>query len=350
MEYLELDGDYLEGGGQILRTALSLSIITAKPIRVCNIRRKRPQGPGLKPQHLKVIQVLRDLSAAKVSGLELGSPEISFAPFSGKKLIRDFHLEEINIGTAGAIGLLIQSLLLAVTFKGDAVTVNIIGGTCGLGAIPVDYYPNVVFPILKKSGVSAELNILRRGYYPKGGGEVSLKIEPIKYRRPINLKEQGNIRRISGISIASLDLHRKEVAQRQAKEAERLLAQDFSCPVQVKAEYADTYSPSSEINLYAYTDSGSILGADARGELKKRAEAVGFEAYMKLKKEITSTAACDLHLADNLIPWLALLGGAIKTSEISKHTQTNIWVCEQFFGKIFKVTDNTVEVEKCYDT
>lgn len=343
MEYLEIDGDYLEGGGQILRIAVSLSFITHQPIRVYNIRQKRPQA-GLKAQHLKVLEVLKDLAEAETSGLELGSKLITFVP--KKHTIENQQLKKINIGTAGAIGLMLQSILLVAAFKGEGLSLDIIGGTCGLGAIPVDYYPHVIFPILKNSGLKAQLDILKRGFYPKGGGEVSVVINPIKYPKPIKLIEQGRITRINGISIASSDLMRKEVAQRQAKEAGDLLKKDFSCPIDIKAQYVDTYSPGSEINLYAYTDTGCILGSDARGELKKKAETVGYEAVTKLKKEISSGAACDLHLADNLIPWLGLLGGKFKTSEISSHTQTNIWVCEQFFGKIFKVEGNTVEVIK----
>lgn len=343
VKFLEIDGDYLEGGGQILRTALSLSVITSRPIRVYNIRQKRPQ-PGLKAQHLKVLEVLRDLSGAEVSGLELGSKAVTFSP--QEEVTENHRFKKINIGTAGAIGLLLQSILLVAAFKSKGFSCEIIGGTCGLGAIPVDYYPNVFFPILRKSGLKAKLQIFKRGYYPKGGGGVNVTIDTLKYPKPIELTEQGNIIRIHGISIASIELMRKVVAQRQGKEASELLKKDFSCPIQIKAEYVDTYSIGSEINLYAYTNKGCILASDVRGELRKSAETVGEEAATNLKKEISSGAACDLHLADNLIPWLSLLGGKFKTSEISRHTQTNIWVCEQFFGKIFKVEGNTVEVIK----
>lgn len=338
--FLEIDGNYLEGGGQILRTALSLSVITSKPVRVFNIRAKRPQ-PGLKPQHLFTLDTLREITHSSIKGLKLGLQEVEFIP--SKEIISSKHID-IDIGTAGSIGLVLQSILPVAAFKSEGLSSNIKGGTCGLGAIPVDYYSCVVFPILLRCGLKAELSILRRGYYPKGGGEVSVCIDKIKYPKKLELDIQGNIKRIQGKSLASHNLMRRDVAQRQAKQAQDLLKRDFNCPIQIDAEYVDTYSDGSEINLYAYTDTGCILGADARGEIKITAEDVGKEAYLKLKKEIESGAACDLHLADNLIPWLALLGGKIKTSEISRHTQTNIWVCEQFFGKIFKVEGNAIEV------
>jgi RNA 3'-terminal phosphate cyclase (GTP) len=340
--FLEIDGDYLEGGGQILRTASALSVITRKPIHVFNIRAKRPQ-PGLKSQHLHTLDALRKLSHSKIEGLKLGSQEIRFIP-QEKKI--SSKLINIDIGTAGSIGLLLQSVLLAATFNSEGVSLYIKGGTCGLGAVPVDYYSYVMLPILYRSGLRASVRILRRGYYPKGGGEVSVEILPIKHPKPLGLMKQGKIKRIMGTSLASRDLRNREVSQRQAQEAQNLLQKDFNCPIMVRAEYVDTDSVGSEVNLYAFTDTHCILGADGRGEVKKSAEEVAQEACFKLKKEIFSGAAADTHLADNLIPWMSMLGGEIKTSEISKHTQTNIWVCEKFFGKIFKVEDNIIKVKR----
>jgi len=340
MNFLKIDGSYSEGGGQILRTALALSAVTAKPIKVTNIRARRPT-PGLKPQHLSTVKTLEKISKAKTTGVELKSQNITFAPSSE---YFNSHID-IDIGTAGGIGLILQSILLVAAFKCHSLSLNIIGGTMGLGQVPVDYYPNVIFPILKRSGLTAELSILRKGYYPKGDGEVSVRIEHMRHRKPINLISFGRITRIGGISSASKDLFGSKVAQRQAEAACKLLAKKNSCPIQVKSEYVDTKSIGSEINLYAYTDSGSILGADARGQKGKLAEWVGREAAEKLVFEIENQAACDLHLADNLIPWLALLGGSIKTSQISQHAKTNMWVTEKFFGKIFNIEDTLISAE-----
>lgn len=335
---IDIPGDYLEGGGQILRTAAASSCICSTPIRVFNIRAKRPQ-PGLKPQHLFVLKALAKTFKAKTSGLELGSREITFTP-----TIKTIELDSINIDvqTAGAIGLILQPLLLVAAFRGKGIGFNIKGGTAGKGAIPVEYYLNVIFPILSRVGLKARLEIIKRGYYPKGGGEVKVRVESDRLSGKINLVEPGSLIGIKGLSIASSGLALRRVAERQAEKAEEILKRKYSIPIKIKVEYAQTLSFGSEINLYAYTEEGSILGGDALGEKEKPAEDVGREAANKLISQIDSGAAVDMHLADNLIPWLCLLGGTIKTSQISLHTQTNIWVSELFFGKIFKVSNHQI--------
>lgn len=335
---LEIPGDYLEAGGQILRTAVALSCILSQPIRIFNIRAKRPH-PGLRPQHLHILKILSHLFKADTRGIELDSKEVMFSP--RLKFTEENELQ-VDLRTAGSIGLFLQSILLVSAFRSGGLSLEIKGGTCGLGAIPVDYYPSVVFPILKRTGLEANLEIIRRGYYPRGGGEVKAEIKKIENPKGIFLEGQGKLIEIKGMSIASSTLKDRRVSERQAEQAKKRLQEKYSVAVEIKTEYASTLSTGSEINLYAYADSGCILWSDTRGELKKTAEKVGREAADKLIKEIESKAACDLHLADNLIPWLAFLGGRIKTSEVTLHTQTNIWICELFLGKIFNIDGNTI--------
>lgn len=338
---LEIPGDYLEGGGQILRTALSLSVITQRPIRIFNIRAKR-SNPGLGQQHFYTIRALGEVSCAKVDGFSLGSQEIKFSPSQIKSLSLD-----INIPTAGSIGLVLQSLIPVACFAPDGLAANIKGGTSGKGAIPIEYYSGVIIPILNRIGIEVRLDLMRRDYYPKGGGEVQVKIHAKTNLSPIKLTQQGKITIIEGISHSHKELERQQVSQRQKERAEEILKRRFSCPVEIISQYSPGFSLGSGIVVWAKTDTGAILGADALGEKGKPAEEVAEEAAHKLINQIDSAAAVDSHLGDNLIPYLALCGGKIKVAlPLSLHTQTNLWVCEQFFGKIFKLEGNIISVEE----
>lgn len=339
-EILEIPGDYWEGGGQILRTALSLSVITQRPVRIFNIRAKRP-NPGLATQHFYTLRALREISQAKVEGFFLGSQEIKFFPTQ----IKSCELN-IEIPTAGSIGLVLQSLIPVGCFVPDGIKARIKGGTSAKAAIPIEYYLGVILPILARMRIEVKLDLLLRGYYPKGAGEVNVRINPNKKLLPLELTQQGKITKIEGISHSHKDLMEQRVSQRQKEKAEEILKKRFNCPIEVTSEYASTLSLGSGIVLWAKTDTGAILGADALGEKGKPAETVAEEAANKLINEIDSGAAVDSHLADNLILYLSLAGGKIKVATLSLHTQTNLWVCEQFFGKIFKVENDIISVEK----
>ena len=168
---LQLDGSYLEGGGQIIRTALALSTITQKPFEATNIRKGRPQ-PGLKSQHLFCIKALEELCNAKSEGAELGSTYLKYSP--GK--IKPQTLS-IDIGTAGSISLLLQSLLIPSILSDSKVRLKITGGTDGKWAMPFDFLDNVFLPHLQKYA-EIKTSLIRRGYYPKGGGKVDIKVNP----------------------------------------------------------------------------------------------------------------------------------------------------------------------------
>ncbi|MFC1594011.1 RNA 3'-terminal phosphate cyclase, partial [Candidatus Omnitrophota bacterium] len=299
--------------------------------------------PGLKAQHLHIIKTLTKLFKADTHGADLDSQEITFAP--NKDSIESAHYA-VDMQTAGSIGLFLQTLLPLGVFKSGGLTLSIVGGTAGLGQVPVEHYPRCLLPVLFRFGVKAEVKIIRYGYYPVGAGEVSVSISPGKNLKAISLTRQGTLQRISGISVASQDLIIRDVCQRQAKAAEDVLKQQYNCPITIQAQYVDTRSPGTEINLYAHTRARCILSADSRGEKSRPAEEVGAAAAKILQTQLNSQAGCDAHCADNIIPWLVLLGGEITASEITTHTKTNMWVAEQFFGKIFTIEDNRIKCEK----
>lgn len=355
---IQLDGSYGEAGGSIARVALALSTLTQQPFSITDIRKNRPQ-PGLKNQHLFCIKALERLCNAKSEGAALGSTGLKYWPekIEGKEI-------EIDIETAGSITLFLQSVLLPSMFADKTVKFNIVGGTDVAWSPPYDYFTNVFLPQIRKFA-NVGCKLIRRGYYPKGSGKVQLAIKPI-YRisdfnnfnefhnhlkenaQKINLIEQGNLIQIKGISHASLDLQKANVAERQAKSAEMALNK-YRCPIKIDINYNEALSTGSGITLWAIfskdpdeIDSSNPirLGADSLGERGKKAEVVGEEAAKNLVSEIESKAPVDQHLADQLLQFLALAGGKIKTSKITSHTKTNIYTIEKFLGKIFSIDES----------
>jgi len=346
---IELDGSHGEGGGAILRQALALSAATGKAFRITNIRKGRC-NPGLAPQHLAGVNAAKNLCNAEVKGHAIGSTEISFKPDEVKG-----GRYKIDIGTAGSITLLLQSIMLPSIFSGKKLSFQITGGTDVKWSQPFDYFKFVFLPQMRRYA-DIEANLFKRGYFPKGGGEVKLTING-KYTSKddlpsILLTEQKNLLQIKGVSHASMDLEKPRVAERQAESA-RLELNELKIPVDINHEYSNTYSTGSGLTLWAiYGDeeidlnNPVVLGADSLGDRGKKSEAVGREAADNLISMIKSNAAVDKYLIDQLIPFLALAGGLIKTSEITKHVKSNIYVAEKFLDAKFTIKDNVVSCEK----
>ena len=355
---LKIDGNYCEGGGQIVRTALALSTITLKPFEVTDIRKGRKQ-PGLKNQHLYCIKSLNQLCNAQSDGDELGSTTLRYEP---RKIVAK-NLD-IDIETAGSITLLLQALLLPAMFANKTIKITITGGTDTKWSMQFDYFNNVFLPQLQRFA-KVEAKLLKRGYHPKGNGKVEIKIAP-KYKlsdystfnefqqtlkegiKPLDLTEQHNFIQIKGISHASLDLQKANVAERQSETAKSFLKDKYNVPINISTEYQNTLSTGSGITLWAIfsknkNDIDEInpirSGVDSLGERGKSAELVGEEAAKNLIKEIESISPIDKNLADQLLPFMALISGQIKTSQITDHCKTNIYAIEQFLGKIFRINE-----------
>lgn len=349
---LTINGSYLEGGGQIVRTSLALSVLTQKPFFVDKIRINRPE-PGLKNQHLHGIRALRELCNGVVEGAELGSSQITFYP---RKIAKGQDLV-IDIGTAGSITLILQSLLLPCIFSGKKMHLGIKGGTDVAWSPSCDYFSNVIFPQFLRYG-KGEFSLKKRGYYPKGQGEVDVLIKK-RYMyddivsgavslKPLQLVERGMLVKIAGVSHASADLAAARVAERQAQAATVVL-QKWKVPIEIVGSYSSSASTGSGITLWAIftgmTQDADFMdpvrvGADILGEKGKRAELVGEEGAVALNAAIASGAAVDKHLADQLIPLLGIVGGEIAVQEITNHTLTNIAVTEQFLEVKFAVDRN----------
>ncbi len=340
--------DGKEGGGQVIRTALALSTLINKPFKAINIRKNRDK-PGLKAQHLTCIDALKKLCNAEVKGDSLGSLELEYYPKSYEA--QDL---EIDIGTAGSITLLMQSLLLPIICGKKKITLNITGGTHGLNQMPIEYFKEVFAPHLEKYVEKIEIILLRRGYYPKGQGNVDIIIKPKEEPEGfINLLNIGKLIQIKGISHASKDLEKNKVAERQSKTA-RLNLSKLKYPINLIEEYQDTSSTGSGMTLFAihslYDDeidfrNPIILGADVNGKKGIKSENIGNKCSNELIKIIKSKCPVDKHLADNLIPFLAIFGGKIKVEEITEHTLNNIKTCELFLNKKINVENNIISLE-----
>lgn len=318
---MKLDGSYGEGGGQILRTAIALSAITGESVEISNIRKMRPK-PGLAAQHVKAVECVASICNAKVKGCSIGSTVLSFSP--GEIKGGEYR---IDIGTAGSITLLLQCLMPVALHAPDAIRIKISGGTDVSWSPSIDYLRFVTLHALSKMGCNCHIKLIRRGYYPRGGGCVEAIIHPSTLK-PVSFEmRQSNT--IQGISHSSnLPAH---VVERQANSAkETLQQQGYDANIQL------------EMNNYPSTGSGITLwcdnmGGSALGKPGVRAEKVGKEAAEALLHELNSGAGVDVHLADQLVPYIAIAKGSFTTRMITSHTKTNIWVSEQFLDVKFKI-------------
>lgn len=327
---IEIDGK--EGGGQIVRTAVAMSALTNKAVKITNVRGARPK-PGLKTQHMQGIAAVGKLCDADIKGLSIGSQELEFVP--GKLVERDL---EIEILTAGAIGLVLQALMIPTTKLKKSVKIEIKGGgTWNKWAPPVIYFEKVLFPLL---GEESEINIIRNGFYPKGGAQVTIIAKPWVPKK-IEILNKGKIEKILGVSVAAEILQKRNVAERQAKAAIEILKEKKPA---IDLKYVDAFNAGSGILLWANCEN-SILSGDAIGERGKTAENVGKEAAENLKFDLENSAV-DFHTADMLLPYMALAGsGKIKTSKITNHIRTNISVIERFLNIRFKINEKEKIIE-----
>jgi len=319
---MEIDGSYGEGGGQIVRTAVALAAVTGTSIKVSKIRQARPK-PGLAPQHAQAILALAEICSAKTTGIEPGSSEITFesGPIKGGSY-------SVDIGTAGSITLLVQCLLPAMMNADGPITLTVVGGTDVRWSPTIDYFESVFLPALREFGAQVEVEVRRRGYYPRGGGLVVLTVTPGSLK-PAHLKpkEDGIVVGISHCS--NLPEH---VARRQAESATAAL-KDAGHIGKIAMDVLKEISTGSGITL-----SRGHKGGSALGERGMRAEDVGKAAAREIIAELSSSAAVDVHLADQLIPYLALAGGSYTVRQMSKHASTNIWTARQFLNTVVNVT------------
>jgi RNA 3'-terminal phosphate cyclase (ATP) len=330
---LHIDASYGEGGGQLVRTAVALSAITGQAIRLDNVRAKRDK-PGLAPQHLTAVQAVASLCNANCEGLELRAQTFNFAP-------RRLHGGEFrfDVGTAGSITLVLQALLPALLCAREPSRVSVIGGTDVRAAPPLDYFRHVLLGLLGHMGAKARCRVLRRGYYPRGGGEVEVAVEPAHLTR-LELDEPGQLLSIEGCAhVAHLPL---SIAERMRTAAVGGLA-DFGHLAHIDTLAlggADAMGTGGAVACWA-TMQHTVLGAGRVAERGVRAETLSEIVGVELASELAARATLDIHAADQILIYLALAGGHFTTRTMSSHAQTAIWLIEQFLPVHFEVVPDS---------
>ena len=331
---IEVDGGKKGGSGTILRLSVALSAITRQPLHIYNVRHNRPQ-PGLKPQHLEAVLTAAKLCNAELEGAKIDSREIWFKPreVEGGKI-------EAEIGTAGSIPMLLMTVLPICAYAKSTVVLHISkGGTDVSNSPTINYMRFILLPTLCRMGLEATLKVHKYGYYPRGNGEVTATVKPAQPLRPLHMERFGNIKAIKGVSVCTFLAERK-VAERQANAAKDYLREKgYSTEIKAVNDTSNPLQKGSSMVMWAETDTGTLLGADSIGELKKTSEKVGEETAQKLYAEMAAKPTVDVHLADLLIPYVALAKGnsIYFTRAVSEHLETNIWVTEQILNVKFNV-------------
>lgn len=339
---LEVDGSQKSGSGTILRSTVAMAAILSKSLHIFNIRQKRPQ-PGLKPQHLEAVLTAAKLCNATMEGAELGSRELWFHPSEivGGKV-------KAEIGTAGSIPMLLITVLPICAFAKNSVFLHISKGGTDVSHSPtINYLSHVFLPVLEKMGLRASLTVHKYGYYPKGMGEVSIEVQPNPKLTSLDLEHFGQLESLKGVSVCTF-LADRRVAERQAEAANDLLkTYGYEVDIQVVNDFSNPLQKGSSIMLSAQTNKNALLGGDAIGELRKPSEVVGREASENLLQEIEAKVTVDVHLADMLIPYMALAEGksVFLTRSMTDHLETNMWLAQEILGVKF-VTNRVGSIYK----
>ena len=347
---IEIDGGRKSGSGTIVRDAVSLAALTGQELHITNIRTKRDK-PGLRSQHLKGAEACNQICQGSIENAEVGSKEIRFWP--GDTLYGGNYY--FDIGTAGSTALLISILLPIAIFSGSASTFRITGGLFQDFAPSAYYLKHVLFPILNRMGIEAELKIAQPGYYPKGHGSIQLQTRPLsKSLRPFTLLEQGRVSKIEGFALSSL-LEERKVSERMAQACQSSMKEKGCKPV-IRVVYDSRQSPAFDkvsiqagacLAIWATTGRKCLLGSDMAGAPRRSAEFIGEQVAGNLVEDLRTGATVDRYLADQLIPFCALADG---TSEyliprVTQHVETRLWLVEKMLGAKTRVKNNRVLIK-----
>lgn len=341
LRFLELDGSFGEGGGSILRIAIGFSYLYNLPIKIRNIRANRPK-PGLRTQHLLGLKAIAELTNSKLSDCKVGTEELIFIPNPNLEWKDHIH---VNISTAANVGLLLQPIQIASLEIKQKEKIEISlsgGGTHGKYAPSLNYLKEVVYKIFSRSGSKIDLEILKHGFYPKGGARVKCTIFPSKVTiNPINLTELGNINLIQGEIIITNQLKRSRdnVGTRIRKSIQQQIKRKLKIETDIKFHWVSSTSPGVGLSLWSCSDTGAIISTGTiLGERNIKSEDLGISAANEIIKYVENDIPVDNYLSDQLIPLMAYSKepSRIKVLQITNHTKTNLELLKLFTRKNYK--------------
>ena len=334
---LTLDASHGEGGGQIVRTALCLSVALGRSVTLDRIRIRRPK-PGLQPQHLAVVRALATVSDASVEGDALDSTRVAFCPRALHGAEYSFDVGAVK-GSAGSVSLLLQALLLPLSLAAEPSRLTLRGGTHVPWSPPVHYLTAVFLPALRHMGLQAEVTLSRWGWYPRGGGEIEAHIRPTRNWNGLHWEPRPTSPVVTGVSAVS---HLPcSIAERQRTQAlQRLQGRGLQADI-TRVEDTHALGPGTFLFLSTVGERAAA-GFSALGRRGVRAEAVADEAVDSLFAYLDSGATVDDHLADQLMPFLAFsqAPSTLTCPNRSNHLETVAWVVEQFLPSRVELSDS----------
>ncbi len=335
---LTIDGSFGEGGGQIIRSSLALSLITGQPFRIYNVRAKRDR-PGLQRQHLTAVSASALIGGAKVDGAKAGAQEFTFVP--GEVVPGEYVFD---IGTAGSTTLVLQAVLPPLMTAKLPSLLKLEGGTHNVHAPPFEFLQKTFLPLVNRIGPRVSIELERYGFYPPGGGKFSVYIEPATELQRLDLRERGEIRRRRARALV-VNLPPSIGERELAVVKERLHWNDD----ELRVETSDNaYSPGNVLTIEI--ESEQLLEVvTGMGERGVRAETVAARAVAETQQYLATNAPVGEHLADQLLIPLALAGGgSFLTGPLSLHTTTNIEIVKKFLPveiTVEHVADDVFAVE-----
>ncbi len=339
---IHIDGAQKSGSGTIVRYSVGLATLLGEELHLTNIRAKREKS-GLRPQHLKSIQALKQICQGTIGGDAIGSMEIWVKP--GGEVKSGYY--EWDIGTAGSTILLAMTLLPAACFSTGTMSFQICGGLFQDFAPSAYHMQYVLFPVLEKMGITARLSVIRPGYVPRGGGLIQIEVEPVTEKiKPIRLSSQGEVTGIEGFALSS-HLEQRRVSKRMVEKCSQLLkANGYDAQLEMVND-TTALQRGAALAIYAKTSSGCIIGADRAGKPGRTSEDIGEYVAESLLEDLSTGATVDRYLADQLIFYAALADGVseYRIPRLTEHVETNLWLVESMLGVKTEVNKNIVRVQ-----